>query len=97
MATLIREENVKNLKEDNQGILNVIARWDTPCEAIRDCLSSGEVGPIFKANFGIGRRSHEKISELTNILQEMEGSIRELVKNTDSYLDRWNEANQDNN
>ena len=93
MATIISDKNLENFKEDNQLILNTIAGWDTPCDAITNCLSSGDVGPVFKENFGVGRKSHEKITELIKILHEMESSIRELINNTNTFLDEHSNAN----
>lgn len=92
MAVFISNDNCKNFKESNQDISRVLTQWDSPCDAIKQCLD-GEVGSVFNDNFGIGRTAHSKIVALIDILQEMETSINTLITNTNKYLDEYNENN----
>ena len=92
MTTVISDANIKNFKNDNSDIINIIAGWDIPCDAVKQCLT-GDVGSVFNEHFGVGRNAHAKITALIGILQEMEGSIKTLINNTNTFLDEHSNAN----
>ena len=88
MAVNLSDENVLKFKSGLDYIQNTVVDWDGPCESIKHFLA-GDIGKTFHDNFGTGRKAQEAISGLVEILQEMESSIKTLIKDTNDYLDKY--------
>ena len=85
MAVNISDNNLQEFNNAISNIQNTLGKWDAPCNQIKQFLT-GDVGSVFSENFGTGRKAQQAISSLVDILQEMEGSISTLCKDTIDYI-----------
>ena len=91
--TAMGENEIAKAQENVDSLETLVNQWAGLKEQLESNLNS-PAGTTFTGYFTIGKKYSRKILGVTNILQDIEGSIHSLITATNDFLEKQRKANE---
>lgn len=92
-GTAMGESEIAQAQEAVDGMSTLVGQWEGLKRQLEANLNS-PAGTTFTGYFTIGKKYAKKILGLTNVLQDIEGSIHSLISATNTFLEEQRKANE---